>query len=101
MSQLLKIIVIIIGIGALLFFGYQAVTGTNTTDDALLTSGGPKTIDEVEQETEALLSRLSELQRYDVTGTIFSSAVFTSLYDFRVELVDEPTGRTNPFASMP
>lgn len=101
MSQVLKIIVIIVGIGALLFFGYHAVTNSDTADDALLTSGSPKTIDEVEEETEALLSRLSELQRYDVTGTIFSSSVFTSLYDFRSELVEEPTGRTNPFASMP
>lgn len=101
MSQILKIVVIIVGIGAVLFFGYRAISSTETTDDMLVSSDSSKTIDDVGRETEVLLSQLSELQRYDVTGAVFSSAVFTSLFDFRIELVEEPTGRANPFAPMP
>lgn len=48
-------------------------------------------------ENQAFLTALKNLERVSLDGTILSSALFTGLVDFSVELKDQPKGRLNPF----
>jgi len=47
-----------------------------------------------------LITLLLTLKNIKLDGTIFSDPVFQSLQDFGKDLVQEPVGRTNPFAPL-
>lgn len=54
----------------------------------------------VSDEQRAILDTLFQLRAIQLTGTIFGNPAFTSLKDFRTEIVAEPIGRRNPFAPL-
>ncbi|MBI4067988.1 hypothetical protein HY413_01100 [Candidatus Kaiserbacteria bacterium] len=54
----------------------------------------------VSDEQRAILDTLFQLRAIQLTGTIFNNPAFTSLKDFRTEIVAEPIGRRNPFAPL-
>jgi hypothetical protein len=47
-----------------------------------------------------ILSLLADIKKIHLNGDLFLSPVFLSLRDFSVDLVAEPKGRINPFASL-
>ncbi len=97
MSNLLKNLLVTLGIAVLVLVGYMIFTKTDTTAPSV---PGSTTTEQAALESQALLMSLQKLQSYNVEGKIFSDARFASLVDFRVELVDEPFGRPNPFAPI-
>ncbi len=96
MSNLLKNLLIALGLAIILFIGYITFVRDDGSDAMVSESLSP----EVRQETQQLLSTLQELKSINVEGRIFSDPLFLSLRDFRVELGTEPEGRSNPFAPL-
>lgn len=96
MSNLLKNLLIALGLAVVLFIGYIAFF-RSSDDDVLLTSDDAQ---RAELESQELLSTLNEIKLIDVEGTILSDPLFLSLRDFRIPLGDEPAGRANPFAPI-
>jgi hypothetical protein len=89
---LVVILLIIVGVAYFTFF--------NNGTEEVLTSGVSGT-EQAQLETQTLLSQLQDLQKIKIDQSIFSDPRFMSLQDFRQQLVDEPTGRANPFAPAP
>jgi hypothetical protein len=95
MSNLLKNLLIALGLAVILFVGYVVFmrdTGESTTLD--VQSFSP----EAQLETQELLATLNELKSFNVEGSIFNDPLFRSLRDLRVDPGTEPEGRSNPFA---
>ncbi|HUO50141.1 MAG TPA: hypothetical protein VMU25_01035 [Candidatus Paceibacterota bacterium] len=67
---------------------------TGTTSD--LSTGNP----EADAANQNLVSTLLTLQAVQLDGTIFSDQAFLSLKDFTTQVINEPIGRTNPFAPL-
>jgi hypothetical protein len=98
MSNLLKNLLIALGLAVILFVGYVVFIKDGATDGgALLTESFSA---EAELETQQLLATLNEIKSLNVEGRIFSDPLFLSLRDFRVELGTEPESRDNPFAPI-
>ncbi len=98
MSNLLKNLLIALGLAILLFVGYtlffkqdESLTGVETTG---------KFSAEAALETQQLLATTNELKLLNIDGSIFSDPLFASLRDFRVDLGTEPSGRPNPFSPL-
>jgi hypothetical protein len=51
-------------------------------------------------EERAILDTLFQLRAIQLSGTIFNNPTFTTLRDFRTDIVAEPIGRRNPFAPL-
>lgn len=94
MSNLLKNLLIALGLSIIIFVGYL----TFIRDDGSSTHTQTATSATVELETQQLLSMLNELKSLDVNGELFSDPLFLSLKDFREALGEEPSGRPDPFA---
>lgn len=99
MSNLLKNLLIALGLAIILFVGYVVFVRDRGDDDFLLRSEGV-TSEKAELETQELLTMLNELKSFDVEGDIFAEPLFLSLKDFRHALGEQPTGRSNPFAPV-
>ena len=99
MSSLLKnillafVLAVIAGLGYVLFIR-QSDSGTLTASSTAGASGA------VKLENQVLLNRLTDLQKMKIDSSLFTDPRFTSLKNFRTELVDEPTGRPNPFSPV-
>ncbi len=78
---------VISGIGYVLF---------NTFTGDLPAEGVPV----VELVGQEVLILADQLESVNINKTIFSSPLFTSLSDISVQIVEEPTGRSNPFANV-
>ncbi len=98
MSNLLKNLLIALGLAILLFVGYtlffkqdESLTGVETTGTFSA---------EAALETQKLLATTNELKLLNIDGSIFSDPLFASLRDFRVDLGTEPSGRPNPFSPL-
>jgi hypothetical protein len=93
MSNLLKNLLIALGLAVILFIGYTIFV----KDDGSAVSTFSQ---EAELESQSLLATLGELESLDVEGRIFNDPLFLSLKDFRIDLGNEPSGRANPFAPL-
>ena len=99
MSSLLKnillafVLAVIVGLGYVLFF-------RKSDSETLTASTQGGTAGAVTLENQVLLNRLTDLQKMKINGTIFNDPRFVSLQNFRKELIDEPTGRDNPFSPV-
>jgi hypothetical protein len=97
MSNLLKNLLIALGLAVLLFVGYVVfMKGDSGSTSLLSDSASPQ----ADLDTQELLAKINELNTYNVDGEVFSSALFESLRDFRIDLGTEPEGRDNPFAPI-
>ncbi|MBI5457796.1 hypothetical protein HY971_03675 [Candidatus Kaiserbacteria bacterium] len=47
---------------------------------------------------QGIVPTLLTLRAVKLDGTVFSDPTFTQLKDFSTEIIEEPVGRTNPFA---
>jgi hypothetical protein len=98
MSNLLKNLLIALGLAILLFVGYVVFL---RDDGAPTPPPGMEAFSaQAQMESQQLLSTLNELKSLDVEGTLFSDPLFLSLRDFRIDLGIEPDGRVNPFAPV-
>jgi hypothetical protein len=98
MSNLLKNLLIALGLAVLLFLGYMLFFRTSEPLSGLSIEGTFSP--EAELETQQLLAVLNELKSFNVEGSIFSDPLFISLQDFRVDIGSEPSGRQNPFTPI-
>jgi hypothetical protein len=98
MSNLLKNLLIALGLAIILFVGYVVFIKGDSNDGmgSITESLSP----EAELATQELLATLNEIKSLNVEGRIFSDPLFLSLRDFRTELGTEPNGRSNPFAPI-
>ena len=98
MSNLLKNLLIALGLAILLFVGYTVVFKEDESLTGIESSGTFSV--EAELETQRLLATSNELKLLNIDGSLFSDPLFASLRDFRVELGTEPSGRPNPFSPI-
>ncbi len=98
MSNLLKNLLIALGLAIILFVGYVVFIKNGSTDSDTLVAGTFS--EEAGLESQQLLTTLNELKLLNVEGRLFSDPLFLSLRDFRIELGTEPGGRSNPFAPV-
>lgn len=101
--KLKKIIFTLIGLG-ILFILYAIFLKPDPTADSLVT-GGSRTAGAVtSQEARLLGSQISQallkIEQITLDRRIFDNAIFTSLEDRSQAIIDEPVGRTNPFAPL-
>lgn len=89
-------IIIVISLTVVAFVVYSLFF-TGTPRSALMTEEVNATEAAVEQE---LISLLLQLRSIKLDTALFSNTRFQSLEDFGQEIVDEPVGRTNPFAPL-
>jgi hypothetical protein len=98
MSPLIKKVLIAFVIAIVIVGGYMLFFGGS--DDAPLASSAAAADSEAAVESQKFLVRLQELQRIKLDGSVLSDPRFASLVNFTQPIVDEPTGRTNPFAPV-
>ncbi len=96
MSNLLKNLLIALGLAVILFVGYVVFIKGGDESEISTTSFSQ----EAELETQELLATLGELESLDVEGRIFSDPLFMSLKDFRIDIGTQADGRANPFAPL-
>lgn len=96
MSNLLKNLLIALGLAILLFAGYVLFFRDDGSSAGIQVQGTFS--EEAARETQNLLATSNELKLLDIDGRIFSDPLFVSLRDFRVDLGTEPSGRSNPFS---
>lgn len=97
MSNLLKNLLIVLGLAVIMFVGYVVFIKGEDMDESLLDANSAGSL-QAELETQRLLGLLNELKALDIQGEVFTDPIFLSLQDFRKDLGDEPSGRSNPFA---
>ncbi len=96
MSNLLKNLLIALGLAVILFIGYVLFIKEGDESELSTTSFSQ----EAELQTQELLATLGELESIDVEGRVFSDPLFVSLKDFRIDLGTQADGRVNPFAPL-
>lgn len=100
--KLKKIIFTIIGL-VLLFLIYAIFLKPDPTSDTLVT-GRTNTSAVTSQEARILGSQISQallkIEQITLDRSIFDNRIFNSLEDRSRAIVDEPIGRTNPFAPL-
>jgi len=98
----IKTPILIIAIIAILFFVYTKFFSSNSTDTANLASD--KTTASSSQTTtpeeQQFLALLLKIQHITIDQKIFTDPVFLSLQDDGLPILDQPQGRTNPFAPI-
>lgn len=73
---------------------YYVVMGSDDADETVTLD---VTSSEAAQKTAAILADTQKINDFKMDTSILSDARFSSLQNFRLELVDVPTGRSNPF----
>ncbi|MBX2866377.1 hypothetical protein KTR10_00220 [Candidatus Kaiserbacteria bacterium] len=99
MTPLLKKLFIVLGVVAVLALAYFVYLNLDTTDEEPLSVTGVEG-DAAALEAQELLVRLQRLRSVNVDGAFFSDERFSTLVDIRQQIVDESTGRINPFGSV-
>jgi hypothetical protein len=97
MLQKYKKIIIVVVVVVLLFVVYSMFF-KKTAEPVLSTT--PTSGQNLSAENSELITLLSQLKTINLNKTIFSDAIFLSLFDFSVTLIPEPVSRPNPFAPV-
>lgn len=92
-----KKVIIILGIIIIAAVIYTIMIGKK--DNRLLVSESPETVSNTELQNN-LLALLLEIRSIKLDDSIFLDPAFRSLDDFGQEIVQEPVGRSNPFAPV-
>ena len=95
MTPLLKKLFIVLGVVAVGAVGYFVYLNLGSTEEPLTTTGVMG--DATELQAQELLVRLQRLRSVDIDGSIFADERFSTFVDIRQVIVDESTGRANPF----
>lgn len=97
MSPLIKNLLIATIAAVALWFGYQTFIAS---DDALLVADNAAATSAAARDAQEFLIRLQQLNAIEFDRSIFDDPRFRSLVDLRQVVLDEPVGRTNPFAPI-
>ena len=97
MSSLSKNLLFALGLSLILWLGYTVFL---KDDGAVVSSQKSIASSEATLEAQNFLAKLRRLQEIDLDGSLFNDSSFASLVNFRQDLVEEPTGRENPFAPV-
>ncbi len=100
MSNLLKNLIIALGIVLLLGGVYFFVIKKSDSEIPLDASDTPNANIELSQKTAKILADTQEVSNYTLDETIFSDLRFKALQDFSVVIDDVPAGRPNPFLQV-
>ena len=90
--KLIVALLVIVLIGA----AWYEFTGNSAPAPVLSTTGVATDTGEAD-----IVSTLLQLQAVNLNGTILTDPGFESLQDFTTQVVNEPVGRTDPFAPVP
>lgn len=96
MSPLLKNLLIALGLAVLVWLGY--ILFVKGSDDLVTSTNGIE--NDAVRDGQELLVLLQQVRSVNLKGEVLEDARFQSLVDFRQDIVDEPKGRTNPFAPL-
>lgn len=104
MSSPVKKIILFVVIFILAVVGYVVFFGGDTSSDALLTTndqalGSTESVSQTGVGREFLTSLLN-IKNIKLNDSIFSNPSFSNLQDFTITLVEQPSGRPNPFAPV-
>jgi len=97
MSAFIKNALFVLGLVVLLGLAYLTFFMGGTTTGSLLTTNLAAT-GQAALETQSFLIKLQDIEKVKIDDSLFRDERFTSLQDFRKELIDEGTGRSNPFS---
>lgn len=97
MSALIKNILFALVLGLILWVGYEAFF---STDEGALLEGAVQPSSQASIDTQTFLIRLQQLNEVELKDDIFEDVRFRSLRDLRKDILDEPSGRPNPFAPI-
>lgn len=97
MSKLLKNLLVALGIVVVVWIGYSAFTGD---PEIPLSSTGSTLSMEAQIETQEILAKTQKLNSFSIDNDVLNDERFVSLTNFRVDLLEEPVGRVNPFATV-
>ena len=98
MSSTIRNIMLLVGVIAVA--GVIYYTFFSGDEEEALTNDGISGKEQVQLETETLLARIQDLSQIKIDQSLFSDPRFMSLTNWRVELPEESSGRTNPFAPI-
>ncbi len=99
MSGLLKnkaVVVVVLAILVAAFVWYGMFKGGETPTPTLTS----ESVAGADASNAELISTLNQLRSMTLSGSIFSDPTFQGLRDFSTQIVPEPIGRDNPFASL-
>ena len=97
MSSFVKIIIAVLVVAGVGFFGYNYLSRTDTTSDTLLQQTSTNNTSSMGAE---VLTALNQLRTLKLDDSVFKDKTFMSLQDFSKPLDAEPIGRTNPFSPI-
>ncbi|PIT91032.1 hypothetical protein COU17_02560 [Candidatus Kaiserbacteria bacterium CG10_big_fil_rev_8_21_14_0_10_49_17] len=97
-----KNILIVIAVVVVSFVAYSMFFGGEGNQNQVLTSDAANGVGTSAQQeaSRELLSLLLDLRAIQLDESIFDDPAFRALTDFGQDLVQEPTGRRNPFAPL-
>lgn len=100
MTKKARTILIVIVVGLVGFAAYHFFLKPDVTpiEDTLLLVDDTGMLDS--PAGQEVLSLLSQLRSIQLDTTVFETLVFKSLIDRRVELEEQPMGRSNPFVTV-
>ena len=90
-----KSIIIIIAIVVIAIIGYFYFSGSPKSDSTLTTEDAPPS--ELTNKTTQIITLLNQTSSLKIDTALFKSAVYMSLVDHTVPVVEQPVGKTNPF----
>ena len=95
MSSIIKNILFLVAFVVIVWFGYIIFfKGSDNGGDVQATS-------QAVLEEQNFLLQLKQLRDLQLKSDLFSDPEFISLTDQRVDVIDEPAGRLDPFAPVP
>jgi hypothetical protein len=95
MPQSLQKLLIYIGLALfLIFMGYHLMSLQPVQEAPVAEDGSSQMVG------EDIISLVDRLKMISIDKSIFSSAIFSSLIDYNVNLYPESQGRPNPFAPL-
>lgn len=96
MSALLKNILFALVLAVILWLGYRLFFAGDESAAPLSAT----VLSQASRDTQEFLRTIQELREIKIDGEIFKDPRFQSFVDHRQPIVEEPVGRSNPFAPI-
>lgn len=91
--KMILLALILVVVGFFLYSSFSQAPGDILTKESTDLTGNPA--------DKTLIETLLILHSVSLSGTIFSDPSFLRLKDFSTPIMEEPVGRTDPFAPLP
>jgi hypothetical protein len=104
MTPKLKKIIIALAVLGILFVLYTVFIKSDPVVDPLVEGRSPIAGGVTDQDSQAISSQITQallkIEQIKLDRSIFENQIFASLEDRSEEIIDEPVGRSNPFAPL-